>query len=62
MRFTELDFSLPLQQTIKSLGYEELINLKALREKIQASVDRTNSQVARFETIKKFVLLPAPLT
>jgi len=45
-----------------NLGYEELINLKALREKIQASVDRTNSQVARFETIKKFVLLPAPLT
>lgn len=45
-----------------NLGYEELIALPALQEKVQASVDRTNSQVARFETIKKFALIPAPLT
>lgn len=44
------------------IPYKDLINLEALRKKIQASVDRTNGQVARFETIKKFALLPAPLT
>jgi len=45
-----------------NLGYKDLINLPALQEKVQASVDRTNSQVARFETIKKFALIPTPLT
>lgn len=45
-----------------NLEYKELINLPALQEKVQASIDRTNSQVARFETIKKFALLPTPLT
>lgn len=45
-----------------NLGYKDLLNLPALQEKVQASVDRTNSQVARFETIKKFALIPTPLT
>jgi long-chain acyl-CoA synthetase len=44
-----------------TMGYEELVSLPALKERVQSSVDRTNSQVARFETIKKFALLPKPL-
>jgi len=44
-----------------AMGYEELVSLPALKERVQASVDRTNRQVARFETIKKFALLPKPL-
>lgn len=43
------------------LTYSAFTELEALKKEVQGIVDRTNAKLARFETIKKFALLPAPL-
>lgn len=43
------------------LSYDELIRLEDLRAEIERTVEDVNKRLARFETIKKFALLPAPL-
>jgi long-chain acyl-CoA synthetase len=42
--------------------YEELTQSPQLRELIQKGVDEINGQLAQFETIKKFVILPRELS
>jgi len=43
------------------MSYEELIRLDELRGEIERAVEDVNKKLARFETIKKFAILPAPL-
>jgi long-chain acyl-CoA synthetase len=45
----------------KDKSYEELTKLDELRDEIERFVTESNKKLARFETIKKFVILPAPL-
>ncbi len=42
--------------------FADLIKLDALKAEIQRAVDGANGRLARFETIKKFTILPSPLT
>ncbi len=42
------------------LSYEQITGLDALKQEIQKAVDETNSHLANFETIKKFIILPKP--
>jgi long-chain acyl-CoA synthetase len=41
-----------------SSSYEELTQLPAVRDEVQRIVDEVNGHLARFETIKKFAILP----
>lgn len=43
------------------MSYAEYTHHDKLRQKIQQIVNEANSHLARFETIKKFELLPEPL-
>jgi long-chain acyl-CoA synthetase len=40
---------------------EELVRTQRLHDRIQTAVDKANQHLARFETIKKFAILPEPL-
>ncbi len=42
-------------------SHEELVRAQRLRDRIQTAVDKANRHLARFETIKKFAILPEPL-
>jgi long-chain acyl-CoA synthetase len=43
-------------------SYEELTQLPELNAKVQTCVDELNSGLARYETVKKFALLPQDFT
>lgn len=45
-----------------NLGYEELTRHEALNKFIQGHIDELNTQLMKYETIKKFAILPADLT
>jgi long-chain acyl-CoA synthetase len=47
---------------LSGLGYRELSEHPKVRDLIGDAVDRLNAELARFEAIKKFALLPADLT
>jgi long-chain acyl-CoA synthetase len=47
---------------LSGLNYRELSEHPKVRDLIGEAVDRLNSELARFEAIKKFALLPADLT
>ena len=42
----------------KYLTYEELIRSPEINAEIGKGVDRVNQELARYETIKKFIILP----
>ncbi len=42
-------------------SYEAMLENPALREEVQAIVDEANRHFARYETVKRFALLPRPL-
>lgn len=42
-------------------SHEELVRAERLHDRIQTAVDKANRHLARFETIKKFAILPKPL-
>ncbi len=44
------------------MEFKDLIRQKTLIDEIQHTVDDVNHRLARFETIKKFAILPSPLT
>ncbi len=44
------------------LGYEQVAALDAVKEEVQKAVNEANAHLANFETIKKFVVLPNPLS
>jgi long-chain acyl-CoA synthetase len=44
------------------MGFEELVGLEAVRQEVQKSVDVANSKLAKYETVKRFVILPHPFT
>ncbi len=46
----------------KSATYEELIRSPEINSEIGKGVDRVNQELARYETIKKFVILPREFT
>ena len=43
-------------------AYQELTRDKTVQEMVQQAVDELNSGLARYETIKKFAILPEDLT
>jgi len=45
----------------KNLDYEELTKLDEIRQEVQSAVDEANEHLARFESIKKFAIIPKPL-
>ena len=46
----------------KRLGCKPAFNAKATRALVQQRIDKVNAQLASYETIKKFALMPQPLT
>jgi len=42
------------------LSFEQITSREDLKNDIQNHVDQTNSRLARFETIKKFIITPHP--
>jgi long-chain acyl-CoA synthetase len=43
-------------------SYAEIVTSPAAREMVQGYIDSLNAKLNRWETIKKFVILPADLT
>lgn len=43
-------------------GFEALVGLEAVRQEVQQAVDAANSKLAKYETVKKFIILPHPFT
>jgi long-chain acyl-CoA synthetase len=43
-------------------SYEQLTQSPEMRDRIQSGVDQVNSKLAKYETIKKFVILPRDLS
>ena len=50
------------EQNGQSGSYEELVECKAIREAIDRDVETANSGLERWETIKKFAILPTELS
>lgn len=44
------------------LAYEQVAALDAVHKEVQKAVDEANAHLANFETIKKYVVLPSPLS
>lgn len=49
------------EQNLGALSYAELTTHEKVRAAVQAAVDQLNAQLASFETIKKFAILPKDL-
>jgi long-chain acyl-CoA synthetase len=50
------------EKGLKYSTYEELIALPETRELIQGEIDRLSGNLARYETIKKFIFAKEPFT
>jgi long-chain acyl-CoA synthetase len=46
------------EQRMPSMSREELVKTRPVRDLIQAGIDRVNTTLARYETIKRFAILP----
>jgi long-chain acyl-CoA synthetase len=47
---------------VKASSYEEIVTHEKTRTMVQGSIDQINNRVNRWETIKKFEILPQDLT
>ena len=50
------------QNGLESLSYEELTQHPKVREVVQQDIDTLNADLARYETVKKFAILPQDFT
>ena len=50
------------QQGMPAMSREELVKTPQVKERIQAGVDRVNATLAKYETIKRFAILPEEFT
>ena len=53
---------MPTEAGLSGLGYVELTQHDALKAYIQGHIDQLNTQLMKYETIKKFAILPADLS